>query len=148
MPGPSLATLAGRRDRALAKYEEAHRAVLDRVLAEAEAGGNVKALAEEAGIARATVYNELARREERRAALGPQDPPPDPAPADVDVDDLSPVMVEVLDELAAGGNPITNGRAGARRTIEALRRRRLVKADEVGLTELGELVVKGGRVHA
>lgn len=81
-----LFDLAAAREAAQAVADRAHQAVLDAVLAEVERNPdvNVRALARVAGVAHATVYNELARRR----ALAPvgDSSAPAPAPADTDPD--------------------------------------------------------------
>lgn len=60
-----LATVAERRAELEAELEEVYGVLLDKALEEAAAdGANVTAVAKRAGIARATIYNELARRGE------------------------------------------------------------------------------------
>lgn len=81
----ALETLAERRREAVEEAERAHRALLDAVVAELDQGTNVnvRKLAVTAGIARATVYNELGRRQQTRDALSGNGHPA-PAPADDD----------------------------------------------------------------
>lgn len=104
MTRPTLAKLRERREAADAAAASAYAELLNRVLELAAApGANVTTIALEAGIARATVYNELARRQEHRDTLEERPPVP-PAPADDEPDEP-----KVL-----GGDP---SRAGGRFTL-------------------------------
>lgn len=76
-----LAAAGTRRAKTADDADRAHRAALDAVLAELDAAidrgerPNVKRAAELAGVSRQTVYNELARRQERRDQLSPNGAP-------------------------------------------------------------------------
>lgn len=103
-----LETLAERRRITAEEAERAHRELMDAVVGELEQAGkvNVRALAAQAGIARATVYNELARRQQTRDTLSGNGHPPPPAPADGDLVDDRPrrpftlIQSQVLEALA------------------------------------------------
>jgi hypothetical protein len=73
-----IGTLAARRDRAVEEAAKAHRELLDAVLAavDGDEEANVTDLAKRAKIARQTIYNELARRQDRRDQLSNGGGPP------------------------------------------------------------------------
>lgn len=67
----TLEDLSTRRADLMLELERAFDALLDRALEEAsEEGANITAIARRAGIARATIYNELARRQEHGGVAG------------------------------------------------------------------------------
>lgn len=79
-----LERLGRERTQAKARYEAAHRDTLEAILKElAGDASNAAAAARLTGIARATIYNELARRQQTRDDLEPARPPA-PAPHDDD----------------------------------------------------------------
>lgn len=163
--GNRIVDLGRRRQRLLADYEAAHRELLEAVLEEAsKPGANVRELAREARIAHGTVYNELARRQDRRDQLSSNGDVPAPAPHDDGPDaalepmpELTDHMREALNAIAAGRIRLDKiGRVSAKSgdvwpragTIEALERRGLITAyldEDVELTRIGrELVERGG----
>lgn len=80
------ARLVGARRRRLnakRQYEAAHELALNDALEAIAGGADVAEVARLVGVARGTIYNELARRQERRDELSSNGPPP-PAPADTD----------------------------------------------------------------
>lgn len=163
-----LKLLARRRREYVAAGEEHHRRFMDALVDAIAAGDkvNVRELAREAGIAHGTVYNELARRQDRADQLSANGDVPAPAPHDDDQDagleappKISPTMRAALEAIAAGEVRVT-GELDVRSsaagvwptwaTLDALERRGLIESPRSGLTvkatRVGrELVERGGR---
>lgn len=142
-----LKRLGAAREEAKAAFDAAHQATLDAVLEElADDTGNASAAAKAAGIARATVYNELARRQTTRDELEGAGGPPPPAPADPDPDtavaelNLTPAQRMVLEALASAPDPKAVALAVGQRTLDGLVRKGLIKSAATReLTRAGRL---------
>lgn len=136
----SLEALATLHRRARNKADRLYAELLDRVVEEAQAeGANVRAIADRAGIARGTIYNELGRRQERRDELSGNGAPA-PAPADVD---LTEAQERVTRTIAAGGTFAGGELRGRDRAIvRALRDRGLIAADSLDLTDRGRAAIR------
>lgn len=158
MSGPTdlkLERLAASRRHTLEAHEAAHRALLNAVLErlEAEPDTNVRALARDVGLAHGTVYNELARHQDRADQLSTNGDIPAAAPHDDDratalepTVRLSDTMRRVLRILA---HPVEHERWRAqapqyRRTVEALRERGLVEREALDITRAGREVIERG----
>lgn len=137
-----LARLGSERVLAKRRYEQSHRRTLDAILEElAGDSSNAAAAARLTGIARATIYNELARRQQTRDELEPRStttPPHDDDGGTNGRPKLSASARRALVDLFDGHSPATSGRARLpERTLDGLRRRGLLEADVLELTPAG-----------
>jgi hypothetical protein len=82
-----LEELADERERLAGLAEAAHRQLLDELVSILDAGAglvNIAELAKRSRVSRATIYNELGRRQDTADVLSGNGHPPAPAPADTD----------------------------------------------------------------
>lgn len=88
MTSDRLERLALIRSKRAAALDLAHGKLIDRLERELNRDGdvNISRVAELAGVTRATIYNTLARRQERRDELSGNGGAPAPAPADGDLE--------------------------------------------------------------
>lgn len=154
MGAGDLEDLARRRHAAAIADEEAHRRFMDGLEEAIVAGAkvNLRGLAREAGIAHGTIYNELARRQERRDQLSSNGDVPAAAPHDDDraaaaepTVRISDAQRRLLEEVHREGY-VHNLSGRHDRTIDALRNRGLLERESLDLTRAGrDLVERGGR---
>lgn len=140
-----LERLGERRSATRGIADRVHRDTLDAILEELSGdASNAAQAARLTGVARATIYNELARRQQTRDELEPAGAPATPPHDDDDANGhrprLSAAQARALVELLEGRTPSGFGSAklgAGQRTLDGLRRRGLLSWEVLELTPAG-----------